>query len=242
MKTTIGTSFEGSRIGQRAAGQPGKLAAASRTAALPLQPPVPELIALAATVTELGALEQIMAELPPQTAPIVVVLAPDPAANVETVTRLDRNSRLRVTLARHGDPLVPGQVLVAPWDHAFALARSADQMTAALDDDPLCKCQRPYADTLFRAAAVYAGHRAIGVLLGGAKRDGVAGLLELRRRGARTIVLEHDPWATMDAVGEATRSGAASEVLSPTQIASVIGSCLAERAFDPHHPPHQQAS
>lgn len=46
---------------------------------------------------------------------------------------------------------------------------------------------RPSVDVLFRSAAKYAGLNAVGVILTGMGRDGTAGLLELRRSGARTL-------------------------------------------------------
>jgi len=227
MKTTTAAIFDESRCGRRLApGQPGKVSDTLSPAAAAVQALAPEIIALAATATELDILEQVVAALPPRTAPIIVTLDPVTAMDPDILARLDRKSRLRVTLARQGDPLVPGRVLVAPGDHSITITRCAGTLLAVLEDDPLCTCQRPCADVMFRAAAVFAGHRAIGVLLGGTERDGVAGLLELRRRGARTIVLEHDPWASLEAPGEAIRLGAASEVLTPRQITSVICSFL----------------
>ena len=46
---------------------------------------------------------------------------------------------------------------------------------------------RPSVDVLFESVANASGAKAVGVILTGMGRDGAAGLLAMRRAGARTI-------------------------------------------------------
>ncbi|MGI4857617.1 MAG: chemotaxis protein CheB, partial [Janthinobacterium lividum] len=54
-------------------------------------------------------------------------------------------------------------------------------------DGPLVNRHRPSVDVLFRSVAKSAGRNALGVIMTGMGDDGAAGLLEMRRAGARTL-------------------------------------------------------
>lgn len=89
--------------------------------------------------------------------------------------------------ARPGDRLAAGKILVAPPDHHLQVTDGAVVLTKG----PKENWARPAIDPLFRSAAEAFGPGAIGVLLTGQLNDGVAGLIEIKRRGG--VVMVQDP-------------------------------------------------
>ena len=102
--------------------------------------------------------------------------------------RLDDECRVRVKEARSGDPVLPGQVLIAPaGDSHMQLVNVNGAYQVVLKKAPKVNGHCPSVDMLFHSVAETAGKHAIGIILTGMGGDGAKGLLEMRNRGARTI-------------------------------------------------------
>ena len=97
-------------------------------------------------------------------------VAPNSPAVLHSV--LDRWSVLPVRLARQGNAIRRGQILVAPPDRHLMLGPAGVQ----LSHGPRENRYRPSIDVLFRSAAVVYGPRVTGVVLSGMLDDGAAGL------------------------------------------------------------------
>jgi two-component system chemotaxis response regulator CheB len=69
-------------------------------------------------------------------------------------------------------------------------------------------------DVLFHSVAVSAGRNAVGVILTGMGKDGAAGLLEMKRAGARTLAQDEASCVVFGMPREAIALGAADEVVS----------------------------
>lgn len=93
---------------------------------------------------------------------------------------LARSSGLPVTVARSGQVLAPGDVVVLPGGHDGALLRHSQGLALRLTPSP--SAARPSVDVLFTSAAL-AAHGAAGVVLTGMGQDGAAGAAALARRG-----------------------------------------------------------
>jgi two-component system chemotaxis response regulator CheB len=87
--------------------------------------------------------------------------------------------------ANNGQRVMPGHIFIAKGDQHMELVRSGAHYACRLHDGPLVSGHRPSVDVLFASVAA-AGKNAIGVILTGVGQDGAAGLLEMRRTGART--------------------------------------------------------
>src|SRR5262249_48226074 len=81
---------------------------------------------------------------------------------------LPSTSRLPVVLAREGQPIRAGEVLIAPDARDLLITR---ERAVHLSENPLL-IQRPSIDISMQAAAEVFGARAVGVLLTGMGRDG----------------------------------------------------------------------
>jgi two-component system chemotaxis response regulator CheB len=87
-------------------------------------------------------------------------------------------------------------------------------------------------DFLFQSIArLGAGSSVIAVLLTGMGSDGAKGLLELRRKGARTIVQDQKSSVIYGMPAEAARLGAAQSILPLKDIAGAIIGALRSPAM-----------
>jgi len=91
---------------------------------------------------------------------------------------------LPVRLARDGERVAPGVVLLAP-DHAHLTVTTLG--TIALETGPPVDGHRPSCTRMLQSLAKSYGRNAVGLVLTGMGRDGAAGLAELRAAGGITI-------------------------------------------------------
>ena len=140
---------------------------------------------------------------------------------------LDSVSPLSVRLARDGQPLRGGEVLIAPPDSHLGVTTLG---TVALSASPPIGSHRPSATHLFRTVAEAFGDGALGVVLTGMGDDGVAGLRALK--AARGLVFAQDE-ATSVLYGmprEAVAQGVVDNVLPLDQMArSIAAACTGGR-------------
>jgi two-component system chemotaxis response regulator CheB len=144
--------------------------------------------AIAASTGGPAALATILAALP-RTAPVPILVVQHIAAGFHQglVDWLDEVSPLTVRLASHGQPMRPGQVLVAPSElHLGVTATGRVALSAA----PPVGQHRPSATHLFRSVAEAYRADAVGVVLTGMGDDGAAGLRLLKDAGG--LVLAQD--------------------------------------------------
>jgi two-component system chemotaxis response regulator CheB len=129
---------------------------------------------------------------------------------------------VNVTLANHGQLVRAGCAYVAPDGHHLGITPFGQiQLSEEAEDDGF----RPSGSRLLRSLARSYGARAMGVVLTGMGRDGAAGLLELQRAGATTVVQNEGTCVVFGMPHEAIRLGAAQHVLAPAEIAALIRSC-----------------
>jgi two-component system chemotaxis response regulator CheB len=132
---------------------------------------------------------------------------------------LSFSSSLPVHIAAHGEELLPGHAYLAP-DGFHLLAEGGNRL--ALSGDAPENGLRPAVAALFRSVAGVYGRNAVGVLLTGMGRDGVAELLLLKEKGAVTIAQDKASSVIHGMPGEAIKLGAATYTLPPEKIAAML--------------------
>lgn len=121
--------------------------------------------------------------------PGTVVVQHMPAGFTEMyANRLNDQCRVKVKEAKHGDKVLPGQVLIAPGgDCQMRLVKVGGTYQVDIKPGPKVSGHCPSVDVLFESVAKSAKNRALGIILTGMGGDGAKGLLEMRKAGARTI-------------------------------------------------------
>lgn len=171
------------------------------------------LVAMGASTGGTEAIKAILAALPPDGPPTVITLHIPEAFSGSFARRMNEVSPMRVCEAEDGQPVLPGHVYIAPGSQHLIVRRDGSRWRCRLRSTPPVNRHRPSVDVLFHSVAEQAGPDAMGVLLTGMGRDGAAGLLEMRRRGAYTLVQDESTSVVWGMPGAAVEMGAACEVL-----------------------------
>ena len=133
---------------------------------------------------------------------------------------LARSSARPVHLAENDMALLPGHTYVAPDGFQMAVTNGCRlRLTKHEKENGMC----PSISYLLRSVAKVYGASAIGVLLSGMGKDGADALKAMRDRGAVTIVQDRESSVVHGMPGAALELEGAKYVLSPEEIAAMLG-------------------
>jgi two-component system chemotaxis response regulator CheB len=172
---------------------PARLEAAhapGRPLVLPSEPHEPraEVVVIGTSTGGPPALQAIIPRLPGGLSSAVLVVQHMPLGFTRSLAeRLDAKSELRVREAGDGQPVQPGQVLIAPAGLHMKVRKRGGGVKVWLDEEPRAALHRPSADILMSSVAKAYGSRALGIVLTGMGADGVEGLRSIRQAGGRTL-------------------------------------------------------
>ncbi|BAL90465.1 putative response regulator receiver modulated methylesterase CheB [Actinoplanes missouriensis 431] len=206
------------RLGGRA--RPAPVAVTSASTA-PAAAAALSVVAIGASTGGPGALTTLIRELPPNFGTPVLVVQHIAASEQFAVAFSDwlaGQTGRNVRYATDGTPIsrIGGQVLLAPPDRHLYVR---DKLLRLSDGPPRHSC-RPAVDVLFESVAAEFGSTAAGCLLTGMGRDGAAGLLQMRNRGAITFAQDEGSCVVYGMPREAALIGAAVHVLPPGRMAA----------------------
>ncbi|MGV8830000.1 MAG: protein-glutamate methylesterase/protein-glutamine glutaminase [Breznakibacter sp.] len=177
-----------------------------------------KVIVLGASTGGTEAIRHLLREMPSKMPGIAIVQHMPEGFTLSFANSLDKISNLEVKEAENGDKLYQGRVLIAPGNKHLLLKSVGKEYFVEVKDGPLVNRHRPSVDVLFRSAARYAGHNAIGILLTGMGNDGANGLKELHEAGAHTIAQDEASSVVFGMPKEAIKLGAADKILALSDI------------------------
>ena len=182
-----------------------------------------QIILIGASTGGTEALKDVLALLPANLPPILIVQHIPAAFCGVFAKNLNDVSPCEVREAREGDILRRGMALVAPGDFHMVLRKSGESgYGVSLKQGPKIHFCRPSVDVLFESAAPLVGRRAVAGLLTGMGEDGAAGLLKLRQGGARTFVQDQKTCVVYGMPRVAVEMGAVESILPLDKIAEHI--------------------
>lgn len=173
-------------------------------------------------------LARMLPSFPSDFPPVLVAQHMPPYFSTVLAERLAATCRMVVREAVDGQPVKPGEILIAPGGLHMQVARRGEELIVVLEGGPRVSGHRPAADLLFESIAGACGAKAVGVLLTGAGRDGVAGLAKLREHGAWTVAQDRATSYVFGMAGAAIRAGVVDQVLPLPKIPKAIVSLMAQ--------------
>jgi two-component system, chemotaxis family, response regulator WspF len=184
------------------------------------------LIAIGASTGGPAAVAQVISALPADIrAAVVVIQHVDQAFAHGLAEWLAQQSVLPVRLAKEGDRIESGRVLVAGANAHLIIKRN---QTLGYQGEPLATPYRPSVDVFFESMRANWKGQAIAVLLTGMGKDGAVGLRELRNDGVLTIAQNAETCAVYGMPKAAAELDAAVKILPVSEIAGAILGKLAE--------------
>ena len=145
------------------------------------------VVAIGASTGGVEALIAVLSEFPANCPPTVITQHMPANFTKSFAQRLDRICAPSVSEAVDLATLEQGHVYLAPGGHAHLEVVGPRRLHCRLRPGEAVNGHRPSVDVLFASVSKAVGEKAIGVILTGMGRDGAAGLLEMRKAGARTL-------------------------------------------------------
>ena len=187
-------------------------------AAEPVVQGCPPLLLLGASTGGPAALQQILADFPPNLGAAVLVVQHIDASFAPSLAQwLGQGCGLPVNLAQTGDRLMPGQVLLAGGSGPLTLLPSGQLQ---VDSQAAATVYSPSIDSLWHSIALHWPQPQVAVLLTGMGRDGASGLKALYDRGWHTIAQDQATAAIYGMPKAAVALGAVSQSLPLEKIAA----------------------
>ncbi len=169
------------------------------------------LVAIGASAGGPSALVKILGDLPADfAAAVVIVQHVDQQFAAGMAEWLGQSCKLPVRLAREGDNLLRGTVLLAGTNDHLTLTAPGQ---LAYTPEPRAYSYRPSVDVFFQSVSRFWTGEVVGVLLTGMGRDGALGLKALRVDGHHTIAQDQSTSAVYGMPKAAAALHAAVEVL-----------------------------
>ncbi|MCR4303599.1 MAG: chemotaxis response regulator protein-glutamate methylesterase [Gallionella sp.] len=192
------------------------------------------LIAIGASTGGPAAVAQVISKFPEDMqASVVVIQHVDKSFAPGLAEWLSQQSALPVRLAREGDGIENGRVLVAGTNDHLIIKRN---QTLGYRVEPVATPYRPSVDIFFESMLANWRGRSIAALLTGMGRDGAEGLLALRSNGVYTIAQNAGTCAVYGMPKAAAELDAAEIILPVDSVATAILDNLArERSGAFHH-------
>ncbi|MCR4419869.1 MAG: CheB methylesterase domain-containing protein [Clostridia bacterium] len=188
-------------------------------------------VAIAASTGGPTALQKIVPRLPAGfPAAVFVVQHMPPGFTHGLAVRLGELGELPVREAVDGEPVLPGQVLVAPAGRQTWVVRSEGDVKVRVGEaGPVPGAFRPSADVLFYSLAEAYGQEVLAVVLTGMGKDGLKGLARVKEKGGLILAQDEASSVVFGMPRVAIEAGLADLVMGLEEMAAAIVSLVLKK-------------
>ncbi len=181
------------------------------------------IVVIGASVGGPRTLRTILSEIPHDfSAPILVVQHLNHLFIRQFVTSLKSICKAYTKMAMNNEELKPGIIYISPGDkHMHIGVKNHIPCIKTIEGPPVNYC-RPSVDVLFYSAARIYKKKAMGILLTGMGKDGVAGLQAIKSGGGKTIAESEETSVLYGMPKVAAETGAADFILGNYLISEEI--------------------
>jgi two-component system, chemotaxis family, protein-glutamate methylesterase/glutaminase len=178
-----------------------------------------DIFTIGASSGGIEALSTLVSALPDDLPASLFVVVHVPSESKSLLPEiLSRAGPLRATHAKDNEHIQAGRIYVAPPDYHLLLRQGYMRLVRG----PKENNHRPAIDPLFRTAGRAYGNRVVGIVLSGARDDGAAGLIAIKKVGGIAIVQDPNEAMFPDMPRYALRAAEPDFCLSAKQIAESI--------------------
>ena len=185
------------------------------------------IVAIASSSGGPRALAEVIPNLPRSLGAAVLVVQHMPAGFTKSLAqRLHAMSKLPVSEAEAGEPVLSDRVYIAPGGLHMSITGTAGSATITLESSPPIWGVRPSADPLFRSVAERFGSDVVAVVLTGMGRDGADGTRAIRNAGGRAVLQDRATSTIFGMPNAALQVAGADRVAALGEIAPAIVAML----------------
>ena len=180
-------------------------------------------LAIGASTGGLNAVTALLGALPARIGAPILITQHLPAVFVPFFARQVEAASGRTTrIAEDGLELRAEDIILAPGDAHIRLEQKGARMFVRLDRDTASGGCVPSVDIMLTAVAAAYGRAAVGVMLSGMGRDGLAGSREVVARGGTMMAQDRQSCAVWGMPRVVVEAGLASIVLAPAELAARV--------------------
>jgi two-component system chemotaxis response regulator CheB len=193
--------------------QPQKLKAVTRK----------KIVVIGASTGGPSAVAQVLSGLPRDiSAAIIIVQHMSPEFMPPFVERLKWGCPLRISIAKRGETIESGRVLIAPGSYHTMIIPNGNGYKIRLSRKVTVQDIYPSIDYAMESAARAYGEGTLGVLLTGLGSDGARGLKVIKEAGGNTIAEDESTCVVFGMPKAAIDMGCVDEIVPLSQIARSI--------------------
>ncbi len=180
-------------------------------------------LAIGASTGGLHAVTALLSALPARIGAPILITQHLPAIFVPFFARqVEAASGRTVRIAEDGLQLRPEEIVLAPGDAHIRLEQRGARVLVRLDRTAAPSGCVPSVDVMLDSVAATYGRAALGIMLSGMGRDGLAGSRELVARGGTMFAQDRQSCAVWGMPRVVVEAGLASAVLPPAGLAAQV--------------------
>ncbi|MEA2984109.1 MAG: two-component system, chemotaxis family, protein-glutamate methylesterase/glutaminase, partial [Alphaproteobacteria bacterium] len=190
----------------------------------PLARSAPRILLIGASTGGPQALDTVLSSLGSviDRAPVLITQHMPPTFTTILAEHLTRVSGRPAREATHGEPILAGNVYVAPGGRHMQVARVAGAAVAQINNGPPVNFCKPAVDPLFGSAAKVWGGWNLAVVLTGMGSDGTEGAAEIVAAGGNVLAQDEATSVVWGMPGSVAHAGHCAAVLPLDRIAEKI--------------------
>ena len=179
-----------------------------------------EVIVIGGSAGGINAITEALKPLP-RNFPVPIIIVLHRLKNVPSKLRsvIQFHTRLHVKEADEKELIKPHYAYLAPANYHLLIEKDR---SFALDYSEVVKYSRPSIDLTLECIASVYGDMAVGILLTGANSDGAAGLLAMKKAGARCFTQDPKTAEVATMPQAALDIGASDKVITLNQIGLLL--------------------
>lgn len=170
------------------------------------------------------ALQDVLPLLPKDfPAAILIVQHMPKGFTAPFAARLRQLSKMEIKEAEHGEVIKPGVGYIAPGGiHMRAVKNKSIEVLIELAEQPTETLHRPSVDIMMTSVAQAYPCRSLGVIMTGMGQDGLEGIREMKKAGAKTLAQDEESCIVYGMPKAVVDAGLADKVVSLQSMAGEI--------------------
>ncbi len=145
------------------------------------------IVAIGASTGGIDAIKSVLITLPVNAPAIVITQHIPKPFSGRFAERLNKYCKITVQEARHGQKIKAGNAYISPGDMHLKVVKKGDALFCTLEDSAEINRHKPSVDVLFDSLMPFA-NKVQAILLTGMGKDGAQGMLNLKNKGAYTLI------------------------------------------------------